>query len=146
MTDGDRVRGRSSLIDTGRASSLIDLMDQSVSSLIETQLIASRKDVERGNRRALRAADAGGAATKSARKSRTETNLDASDVEQEASSSQTGKRKRRRYPAEAKATADAPTPPSAAESGDRASDPGPTKHGKPGKRRRRKGKAEKDHE
>jgi hypothetical protein len=110
------------------------------------QLIASRKDVERGNRSAPRAADAGGAATKSARKSRTETSLDASDVEQEASSAQTGKRKRRRCPAEAKATADAPTPPSAAESGDRASDPGPIKHGKQGKRRRRKGKAEKDHE
>ena len=109
------------------------------------QLIASRKEVERGNRSAPRAADAGGAATKSANRSRTETNQDASDVEQEASSAQPGKRKRRRRP-EAKATADAPTPPSAAESGDRASDPGPMKHGKPGKRRRRKGTAEKDQE
>ena len=110
------------------------------------QRIEARKDVERGNRSAPRAADAGGAATKSANKSRIETNQDASDVEQEASSAQTGKRKRRRRPAEVKAMADAPTPPSAAESGDRASDPGPMKQGKPGKRRRRKGTAEKDQE
>ena len=109
----------------------------------DQRITQSRKDVERGNRSAPRAADACGAATKSAKKSRTKTNQDASDVEQEA---QTGKRKRRRRPAEAKAATDAPAPPSAAESGDRASDPGPMKSGKPGKRRRRKGTAEQDQE
>ena len=107
----------------------------------------SRKDVERGNRSAPRAADIGGAIAKSAKKSRTKTNQDASDIDQEAGSeAQTGTKKRRRRPAEAKVAADAPAPPSAAESGDRASDPGPRKKGKPGMRRRRKGAAQKDQE
>jgi hypothetical protein len=105
----------------------------------------SRKDVERGNRSApSAAADVGGATAQSANKTCFETNQDASDVEQGAvSEAQTGKRKRRRHPAEAKTAANAPPPPSAAESGDWASDPGPTRKGKPGKRHRSKGTAEK---
>jgi hypothetical protein len=113
---------------------------------VDQRILKSRKDVERGNRSAPRAADTGGAAAKSANKSRTETNQDTSDVEQEASEAQTGKRKRRRRRAEAMATADAPAPPSTAENGDRASDPGPMKRGKSGRTRRRIGTAEKDQE
>jgi hypothetical protein len=104
----------------------------------------SRKDVERGNRSAPRPADVGGATAQSANKTRFETNQDALEVEQGAvSEAQTGKRKRRRRPAEAKTAADAPPPPSAAQSGGRASDPGPARKGKPGKRHRSKGTAEK---
>jgi hypothetical protein len=46
--------------------------------------ITPRKDVERGNRSAPRAADIGEAIAKSAKKSRTKTNQDASDIDQEA--------------------------------------------------------------
>ena len=104
----------------------------------------SRKDVERGNRSAPRPADVGGATAQSANKTRFETNQDVLEVDQGAvSEAQTGKRKRRRRPAEAKTAADAPPPPSAAQSGGRASDPGPARKGKPGKRHRSKGTAEK---
>jgi hypothetical protein len=109
------------------------------------QRIATRKDVERGNRSAPRAADAGGAATKSANKSRTKTNQDAaSDVEREATSAQAGKKKRRRRHAWRKAAAYAPAPQDATENGDRASDLGPMRGGKQGKRHKSKGTVEKD--
>ena len=87
----------------------------------------SRKDVERGNRSAPRAADVGGATADSVKQSSTKTNQDPSDVEEleAAFEAQTGKRKRQQRPAEAKAAADAPTPPSAANSGYLASDPWP---------------------
>ncbi len=64
---------------------------------------------------------------------------DASDIDQEAGlEAQTGTKKQRRRPAEAKVAADAQAAPSAAESGDQASDPGPRKKGKPGTKHRRK--------
>ena len=113
---------------------------------VDQRISKSRKDVEWGNRSAPRAADTGGAAAKSANKSRSETNQDTSDVEQKASEAQTGKKKRRRRPSEAMAASDAPAPPSTAENGDRASDPGPMKRGKSGRKRRRIGTAEKDQE
>ncbi len=57
-----------------------------------------RKDVGQGNWSAPRAADVDGAAAKSAKKTRKETNQEASDVEGAVLESQAGKKKRRRRP------------------------------------------------
>ena len=110
----------------------------------DQRISLSRKDVGQGNRSAPRAADVGGAAAKSAKKTRKETNQEASDVEDAVSESQAGKKKRRRRPAGRKAAACAPAPQDAAESGDRASDLGPMRSGKQGKRHKSKGTVEKD--
>ena len=104
------------------------------------------KEQLQGNRSAPREADAGGAATKSAHKSRsqnTQRNLAETDREA-ASEAREGKRKRRKGSAEAMVRDDpAPAPPSAIESEDPARKSGIRGNGKQ-RKRRSKGSAEKD--
>jgi hypothetical protein len=104
------------------------------------------KEQLQGNRSAPREADAGGAATKSAHKSRsqnTQRNLAETDREA-ASEAREGKSKRRKGSAEAMVRDDpAPAPPSAIESEDPARKSGIRGNGKQ-RKRRSKGSAEKD--
>jgi len=106
------------------------------------------KEQLQGNRSAPREADAGGAATKSAQKSRSQnTQRNLADTDRDAASeAREGKRKRRKRSGEAMARDDpAPALPSAIESEDRARKSGIKGNGKQGKRRS-KGSAKEDHE
>jgi len=104
--------------------------------------ISSLRERVEGNRDAPpAAADADGAATKSAKKSRKKANQDASDEEHAAQEAQPGKKKRRKLLSDARAKTGVLKPPNAAASRDRARKAGYKQNGKHQRRQRNKRQA-----